>query len=300
MTLFRSGLASTARQIKLARQFSPYLAPLRHWIAVSVALSLLLPPIGGAILWLVKAFVDNIIVGHRFSILPMLAVGFVVASAAKVTVDFVAIRLEAWIAETIIYRLRADLYRHVMMLSPGSLVRHSTGDFLARLESDVQRAEILLYTAPALVFADAVAAVFFTAVLFAINWHLSLASLLAFRPLPWWLRTTLLASAEQHGSRVTGRRRGLASLRKSWLRARSSMPSVTAEAEAQRFATACAAVRKAELLTVTIEAQLNLAIEAAVMFGGFLVAAAGAYEIWIGKLESWRFSGFSRRDQPAV
>jgi ATP-binding cassette subfamily B protein len=58
----------------------------------------------------------------------------------------------------------------------------------------------------------------------------------------------------------------------------------TAEVEAQQFATVCASVRKAELRTVAIEARLNLAIEAAVMLGGFLIAAAGAYEIWLDKL----------------
>jgi ABC-type multidrug transport system fused ATPase/permease subunit len=284
MTVFRSDLTSAASTVQLARRFWPYVASIRHWLAVSVALSLLLPPISGALLWLIKSFVDNIIDDHRFGILPMLALGFVLASAAKGIVDFAAARLEAWICETIIFRLRADLYRHVLTLSPGSLGHHSTGDILARLESDVERAEVLLYTAPALIIADCVAVVFFTAVLFAISWHLSLASLIVLPP--------VALVAMHYAPRVRRAARIARNRASTWLTLAEEKLAAgpiihafsTAEAEVQRFTAACAAVRKSEVRTVAIEARLNLAIEVAALLGGFLIAAVGSYEIWLDKL----------------
>jgi ABC-type multidrug transport system fused ATPase/permease subunit len=284
MKFFHAEFVDLASMFQLARRFWPYLAPLRLWIAVSVALSVALPVIGGAILWLIKAFVDNIIDDDRFSVLPMLTAGFVVAAVAKVLVDFVAMRLEAWIAETIVYRLRADLYHHVVTLSPGSLGRHSAGDVLARLGSDVERAEVLLYTGPGLIVADCVATVFFTSVLFAISWRLSLASLVVLPPVGFVAMR--YAPRVRRAARIARHRAsGWLALAEEKLAAGPIIHAFGAtEAEAQRFAAACAAMRKAELRTVAIEARLNLTIEAAVMLGGFLIAAAGAYELWRDEL----------------
>jgi hypothetical protein len=59
MKLGHAEFVDFANMFQLARRFWHYLAPLRLWIAVSVALSVALPLIGGAILWLVKEFVDK-------------------------------------------------------------------------------------------------------------------------------------------------------------------------------------------------------------------------------------------------
>ena len=139
--LFKSSVRLASSKLALARRFLPYLWPIRHWIAAAVVISLALPPVGGALLWLVKQMVDQILLAGRFNVLPALAVGYLSAASLMVALDFASQRLEAWIAESFVYRLRSDLYRHVLALSPGSLGRHSTGDVLARLESDVVRAE---------------------------------------------------------------------------------------------------------------------------------------------------------------
>jgi ABC-type multidrug transport system fused ATPase/permease subunit len=280
MALLRTQSPAIANTFQLARRYWPYVAPLRLWLAVSIALSLAAPPISGALLWLIKIFVDNIIDEDRFSILPMLVTGFVVAATAKVLVDYATARLEAWIAETIVYHLRAHLYQHVITLSPGSLTRHTTGDVLARLGSDVERTEILLYTGPSLIIADCVATVFFTMVLFAISWRLSLASFIVLPPVAWV--ASHYAPRVRRAARIARHRAsGWLALAEEKITAGPIIHAYgTFEPEAARFAAVCAAVRKAELRTVAIEARLNLAIEVAVMLGGVLIAAAGAYELW--------------------
>jgi ABC-type multidrug transport system fused ATPase/permease subunit len=280
----KSSIQLASSELELARRFLPYLRPIRYWIAAAIVISLLLPPIGGALLWLVKEMVNQVLVAGRFRELPFLAVGYLAAAISTVALDFASQRLEAWIAESFVYRLRSDLYRHILTLSPGSLGQHSTGDILARLESDVVRAEALVYGGPSMILADLVSSMFFTAVLFTISWPLALATLIVLPPLA--LVMGRYSPRIRRAARVA-RHRGsaLLALAEEKLNAGPIIHAFgTTESEVARFDAACAAARSAELRTVTVEAWLSVMIEAAVMIGGFLIAAAGAFEISRGAL----------------
>jgi ABC-type multidrug transport system fused ATPase/permease subunit len=269
---------------ELVRRLLPYLWPIRYWMALATAVSLAMPVTGGALLWLVKQTVDQVLVAGRLNVLPALAAGYLSAASLMVALDFASQRLEAWIAESFTYRLRSDLYRHVLTLSPGSLGQHSTGDVLARLESDVVRAEALVYSGPSMILSDLVNSVFFAIVLFAISWPLALAALIVLPPLA--LLMGRYSPRVRRAARVA-RHRGsaLLALAEEKLNAGPIIHAFgSTESEAARFDAACSAVRKAELRTVTVEAWLSVTIEAAVMIGGFFIAAAGAYEISRGAL----------------
>jgi ATP-binding cassette subfamily B protein len=181
--MFRPAVADTSAAIQLMYRLWPFVAPVFRWIVVSVTISLAIPVVSGALIWLARDLVDDVIARGDFADLPLLAAGFLIAGAVKILLDFSAMRLEGNIAETIVNNLRAGLYRHVIALSPGSLPgEHSVGDLLARLESDTARAEILLYTGPGMIVADSAAALFFTTLLLAISWRLSAASMLVLPP----------------------------------------------------------------------------------------------------------------------
>ena len=113
----------------------------------------------------------------------------------------------------------------MVTLSPGSLSRHSTGDVLARLGNDVERTEVLVYSGPGLMVADALATVFFTLVLFVISWRLSLASLVVLPPVAFVAMRYAHVSAVQLGLRATEPRVGSRSLRRSSRQVRLSMLS---------------------------------------------------------------------------
>ena len=263
----------------------PFVAPVFRWIVVSVTISLAIPVASGALIWLARDLVDDVIARGDFADLPLIAAGFLIAGAVKILLDFSAMRLEASIAETIVNNLRAGLYRHVIALSPGSLPgEHSVGDLLARLESDTARAEILLYTGPGMIVADSAAALFFTTVLLAISWRLSAASMLVLPPVALLARH--YAPRVRRAARIARHRAStLLALAEEKLSAVAIIHALnTVQAEADRFANVCAAMRKAEIHTIAIEAKLNLMIESAVMTGSFVIAAGGAYEIWRGTI----------------
>ncbi|HJS86494.1 MAG TPA: ABC transporter ATP-binding protein [Acetobacteraceae bacterium] len=280
----KSNVQFASFKLELARRLLPYLWPIRYWIATAIIISLAAPPIGGALLWLVKETVDQVLVAGRFKVLPLLAASYLGAASAMVALDFASQRLDAWIAESIIYRIRSDLYRHMLALSPGSLGQHGTGDVLARLESDAVRAEALVYSGPSMILADLASSAVFAAVLFTISWPLTLTALVMLPPLA--LLMARYSPRIRRAARIARHRvSGLLALAEEKLNAGPIIHAFsTIEAEAARFDAACAATRTAELRTVAAEAWLNLMIGASMTLGGFLIAAAGAYEISRGAL----------------
>jgi ATP-binding cassette subfamily B protein len=301
--MFRPAATDTSAAIQLMYGLWPFVAPVFRWIVVSVIISLALPVASGALIWLAKDLVDDVIASGDFRDLPLLTAGFLVVGAVKILLDFSATRLEASIAETIVNNMRAGLYRHLIALSPGSLPgEHSVGDLLARLESDTARAEILLYTGPGMIVADSAAALFFTAVLLTISWRLSVASLLVLPPIALLARH--YAPRIRRAARIARHRTStMLSLAEEKLSAITIIHALnTVQAEADRLAAACAAMRRAEIRTVAIEAKLNLMIESAVMTGSFVITAGGAYEIWRGTISLGELIAFliaiSRLNEP--
>ena len=53
----------------LFRRFLPYLRPSSPLVALTVLLVLLSPAVGGALLWLLKLVVDEVLVAGRFDLL---------------------------------------------------------------------------------------------------------------------------------------------------------------------------------------------------------------------------------------
>ncbi len=283
--MFRPVAVGASTAIQLVFRLWPFVSPVFSWIVISTAISLALPLFSGVLIWLARDLVDDVVASGDFSDLPVLAAGFFLAATAKVALDYSAQKFEVRIAETIVYNLRVGLYRHVLGLSPGSLgPEHSTGDLLARLESDTERAEILLYTGPGLMVSDCAATLFFTAILLTVSWRLSLASALVLPPVA--LLAMRYAPRVRRAARIARHRASaLLALAEEKLSAITIIHAFnTVEAEAHRFATACASMRKAEIRTVAVEAKLNLMIKSAVMIGGFAIAAGGAYEISLGAI----------------
>jgi len=135
-----------------------------------------------------------------------------------------------------------------------------------------------------MIVADSAAALFFTTVLLAISWRLSAASMLVLPPVALLARH--YAPRVRRAARIARHRAStLLALAEEKLSAVAIIHALnTVQAEADRFANVCAAMRKAEIHTIAIEAKLNLMIESAVMTGSFVIAAGGAYEIWRGTI----------------
>jgi ABC-type multidrug transport system fused ATPase/permease subunit len=256
----------------------------RFWLAFMASLVLISPLIGSVLLWSIKILVDDVLVAGRIDLLPIFAAGYLIIAAVKVAVDYGSTRLDAAIVERLVQNIRADLYRHLVSISPGALAERSIGDLLAHLSSDVERVETLIFTGPLRLVADVAAALWFGFFLFVISWKLTLVALLV---------APLLAFVSLYYSPRVRRAARIARQQTSaWLaRAEERLgaaPIIHAFAaqahEASAFLARCAATRRAELRTVAIQAWTTLLIEAAATLAGLAVLGAGAYEINSGAL----------------
>jgi ABC-type multidrug transport system fused ATPase/permease subunit len=113
--------AAPAGLWRLFRRFVSYLRPSSPLVALTVLLVLLSPAVGGALLWLLKLVVDEVLVAGRFDLLFPYAGFYGGLVGLRALVEYGQTRAEAAVMERVTRDLRVDLYRHLLRLSPGSL-----------------------------------------------------------------------------------------------------------------------------------------------------------------------------------
>jgi ABC-type multidrug transport system fused ATPase/permease subunit len=253
-------------------------------VALAAALMLIGPLLSILLLWLVSSLTDEVLVAGHLDRLPIFTALYVAAVSAKLLLDYVTTRLDAWVMERIIQEVRVDLYRHVISSSPGSLPKYSVGDLLAHLSEDAARVEYLVYTGPLGVIADAASALFFVGFLLFLSWKLTVFALIA-APLLAWVSIRLSPRVKRSATIARRRETAWMSLAEERLGAIPVVHAFDAQArETARFAKSCDAARRADLRTVSIQAWMSLLIEAAGALGGFIVLGIGVFEIQGGGL----------------
>jgi ABC-type multidrug transport system fused ATPase/permease subunit len=264
---------------QLFRRFAPCLRPHRARVALAVVLVLALPLIGGALLWLLKLVVDEVLVAGRLDLLFPYAGLYGGLVAARAILEYAQTRLEAAVAEGLVRGLRADLYAHLVRLSPGSLRDRGAGDLLAHLDGDVQRLESLVFSSALAVVDDLANALFYLAFLLTLSWKLTLLSLLVVPLLA--LAARRFSPRVRRASRVARRRASAwSAVAEATLNALVAVQAFGAERqETDRFAAACDRARRANLTEVKVQASLSLLIEAAVAGGTLLLVVVGALEM---------------------
>ncbi len=274
----------TPNLISLLRRFADHLVPVRTR-AVGVAVLVTGGPLVSAtLIWVVKTVIDDVFVGRRFSLFPVLGTAYLGGVAVKVGLDYVRQRLDAAVSERVVQDVRTELYRHLLSLSPGSLRTRKVGDLLAHLAGDVERVETLIYTAPLGLVADAAAALFFTGFLLLLSWKLTLLALLV---VPMLVIAILrYAPRVKRAARITRRQASAwLSLAEETLGAGPLIHAFDArEYETARFTRRVDAARRAELRAVAVQAWLAVLVEGIAALGGLLVLAVGAAEIQRGAM----------------
>ena len=277
---------------QLFRRFSPYLGGCRGLVALSLVLVLVAPFLGGAMLWLLKLVVDEVLVAGRIELLYPYAglYGSVVALATLL--DYAQGRLEAGVVERLVLDLRRDLYAHLLRLSPGSLRDRSAGDLIAHLDGDVNRLESLIYSSVLSVLDDLASVAFYLVFLLVLSWKLTLLALVVVPLLV--LAAVRYAPRVRRAHRVTRRRvSAWMSLAETTLNALPVVQAFGGEAqETARFAAAADRARQAELRAVSIQAMLGLLIDAAASIGTLLLVVVGALELRAGTLTLGTLAAF--------
>ncbi|MGV9250357.1 ABC transporter ATP-binding protein [Streptomyces sp. NPDC003697] len=176
------------------RRFWPYTRGGRRWLVPVVLFSLLGPAIDAGEIWLFKIVVDDVLVPRDLGPLLWIApayLGLIVGSGVLGFADDVT---STWVSERFLLSLRSDVFRHVQGLSLGFFERRRLGDVLSRVTGDVDAVETFLLSGVADALYYVVRLGVFLALLFALQWDLTLLALVVV-PLFW--------SAARHFSRLT-------------------------------------------------------------------------------------------------
>jgi ABC-type multidrug transport system fused ATPase/permease subunit len=184
----------------------PYLRPFRRWLIVAVVLTLMVPVIEAARLYMLKVMVDEVLVPEDLD--PFVWIAAVVLGLTLLfgVTSYCATYSAAWVGQRFIRSMTTDFFRHLQGLSLDFFERHRLGDILARLVADVRSIETLVLSGINNVLLAVFKIVIFGGMLFYIDWQLALVVVVV-APIFWlvmrWL-TRLVRRATRERSRRGG------------------------------------------------------------------------------------------------
>jgi ATP-binding cassette, subfamily B, bacterial len=179
--------------VRVASRFWPYLRHRMRRLLVALACSLGYILMGLLEPWPMKLVLDNVILGQPLpsslaTVLPrlggdtLLLLNVIIAAIILIAVVrglfyYWQSLLVARAGQQIMADVRRDLYSHVQYLSFSFHDRRRTGDVLVRLTSDIRVLRDMLVSAPLSVTGDLFLVLGMAAVMFLMNWQLSLLAL---------------------------------------------------------------------------------------------------------------------------
>jgi ABC-type multidrug transport system fused ATPase/permease subunit len=161
------------------RRFWPYTRDFRGRMALSLLLTGAVPAISTASIYLYKVLVDDVLTPQDFSIFPIVAALYLTLTVADGVVSWFDEYLTAWVGERFVLNLRVDLFGHLQRLSLAFFERRQLGDIMSRLGGDVSEIETLVLTGVNMALTYAFQILFFTGMLFYLDWRLALAAFVA-------------------------------------------------------------------------------------------------------------------------
>jgi ATP-binding cassette, subfamily B, bacterial len=268
----------------LARALWPFLQPHRRLASAVLLLSLLAPLAASGFLWLFARLVDDVFVAQNLTLLPGFLLAYLALGCLRFAIDWLDRRLDAQVHEACAQDLRVSVYRHVLMLSPGSLGGTGPGDVLERLGSDADRAMTLIFRGPVGLLGKVARIICYSTMLLLLSWKLTLMAL-AVAPFLVWVvvrRSALLRSAVTHARSRSAAWKSMAQER--LLASELVQAFYTHDSEAQALAASANLARAAEVQTVRHEAALSVSVEVITLLGALAVMGLAAQEVAAGLL----------------
>jgi ATP-binding cassette, subfamily B, bacterial len=199
-------LAPTIGIRTVFERFGPDVRPFRGWLMLSLGLSVLVPGLEAAAIWILKIGIDDVVIPRDISLFPEVAVAFLGITILAAVTAFADEYLASWIGESFLHRLRTRVFAHLHTLSAGFFDRRRLGDTLSRLTEDVDAIESLVLAGVAEATWEVFQIVIFAAVMFFLSWQLALVSLIGV-PV-FWLTARAFSGRIEDASREARRRRG--------------------------------------------------------------------------------------------
>ncbi|QIK48951.1 ABC transporter ATP-binding protein [Gordonia hongkongensis] len=178
------GLPATLSVPATARRFAPLVAGLRWRLAVAVICHLVQVGTTVVTVALFAHIVDDVLVTGDLSALSSPMMIWVGVSLVGAVSSYAGGILTAGVTETVLLRLRGQLYAHIQRLAPHTRDRFGDGDLVSRTTADVEAVDSLVSSGVVSGVVATVSLLVYGAAAFATNWQLALvAAVLA--PLLW-------------------------------------------------------------------------------------------------------------------
>ena len=164
---------------RIARRLLQYLAPQRKAIAFALILMVIgtLSQLAGP--YLIKIALDSGAAAGDATALTLAVAGYLAVNLASWLTTRTRMVIMATAGQTIIYDLRAELFRHIHTLGLGFFSRHKVGRLITRVISDVGVMRELITWAVVAVANDVLTLIGLMLAMVALNWRLSLITFLA-------------------------------------------------------------------------------------------------------------------------
>jgi subfamily B ATP-binding cassette protein MsbA len=162
------------------RRLLPYIRPHLPWLIVGSLLALVVAAMDGLVAWLVKPAMDEIFINRDLFMLKLIPLALLAVYAVKGITRYLQAYLMASVGERVVAALRRDLYSHIQGMPLAFFADVHSADLMARILSDVGRLARVSSGALVLVVRQAATIIALLVVMFAREWLLTLAALVAF------------------------------------------------------------------------------------------------------------------------
>src|SRR3954469_807702 len=126
-------LAPTVKFRSIVRRFWPFARPYRRWLAVTLALTIVIPLLDTVTIWMYKLVVDDVLVPRDLSAFAWIAPAYLALTLVGGILVFADTYVSTLVSERFILALRTAFFRHVQGLSLDFFDRRKLGDLLSRL-----------------------------------------------------------------------------------------------------------------------------------------------------------------------
>ncbi len=167
--------------IKLVRQFSPYLARYKGATLASVILMLLYTVFNLANPYLIGVAIDQFITHNDIRGLSIIGVVLLLVNVLMWQAQYWQVWTMSWAGQRILYHLSSDMFTHLQKLSLGFYDRTQIGRVMSRLQSDIDVLEAMLSSGLLSILSSLVSLIGIVAIMLIMNVWLAL---LCFTVLP--------------------------------------------------------------------------------------------------------------------
>jgi subfamily B ATP-binding cassette protein MsbA len=162
------------------RRLRPYVRAHLSTLVIGSLLALVVSAMDGAIAWLVKPAMDDIFIKRDLMMLKLVPAALLGVYLVKGVTRYLQASLMASVGERVVARLRRDLYVHIQGMPLAFFASVHSADLMARILTDVNRLARLSSTTLVLSVRQVATIAALLVVMFAREWLLTLAALVAF------------------------------------------------------------------------------------------------------------------------